>query len=223
MYANWRYPAGAEGTDPSSPRTRAPIPPDRLNATDAIGYAVRFQVKGVRQDPPMFQALVSLLQDKDEPVRSTAAGILAPAYESAGEGRSGAALPKAAGKNGWTRSPPSTLPTPDCDRRSVVGLPTDAEGRRSRRDTRRSAAAAMMYANGKGVQQNYAEAGKWWIKAAEGGDLAAARFAWQNRSTQGVQRNPEVVAQLAKDARRAVPVPRCAAAPAGTPAPARQQ
>ena len=35
-----------------------------------------------------------------------------------------------------------------------------------------------MYANGKGVQQNYAEAGKWWIKAAEGGDLAAARHAW---------------------------------------------
>jgi TPR repeat protein len=32
----------------------------------------------------------------------------------------------------------------------------------------------MMYANGKGVQQNYAEAGKWWIKAAEGGHLLAA-------------------------------------------------
>jgi TPR repeat protein len=36
------------------------------------------------------------------------------------------------------------------------------------------AAVGMMYANGKGVQQNYAEAGKWWIKAAEGGHLLAA-------------------------------------------------
>jgi TPR repeat protein len=35
----------------------------------------------------------------------------------------------------------------------------------------------MMCANGKGVQQNYAEAGKWWIKPAEGGDMAATRFA----------------------------------------------
>ena len=57
-----------------------------MNATDAIGYAVRFQVKGVRQDPPMFQALVWLLQEKDEPVRSTAAGILAPIYEPAAAG-----------------------------------------------------------------------------------------------------------------------------------------
>ena len=38
-------------------------------------------------------------------------------------------------------------------------------------DVKAQAAIAMLYANGKGVQQNYAEAGKWWIKAAEGGDL----------------------------------------------------
>ena len=34
----------------------------------------------------MFRALVALLQDKDEPVRSTAAGILAPVYEFGGDG-----------------------------------------------------------------------------------------------------------------------------------------
>ena len=45
-----------------------------------------------------------------------------------------------------------------------------------------------MYANGKGVQQNYAEAGKWWIKAAEGGDLTAARHAWNlYRNGEGVR------------------------------------
>jgi len=32
----------------------------------------------------------------------------------------------------------------------------------------------MMYANGKGVQQNYVEAGKWWSKAAAGGHVLAA-------------------------------------------------
>ena len=36
------------------------------------------------------------------------------------------------------------------------------------------AALGMMYANGKGTEQNYAEAGKWWSKAAEGGHVLAA-------------------------------------------------
>ena len=92
---------GAAGTNPSSPRIKGADPLDRLNAADAIGYAVRFQVKGVPQDPPLFQALVSLLQDKEEPVRSTAAGVLAPLYES-GRRRpaADAALPMVAGRNG---------------------------------------------------------------------------------------------------------------------------
>jgi TPR repeat protein len=36
------------------------------------------------------------------------------------------------------------------------------------------AAAGIMYATDKGVQQNYAEAAKWWIAAAVGGYLLAA-------------------------------------------------
>jgi hypothetical protein len=85
MYANWRYGTAQKAliqlaTDQSADGQ------DRLNATDAIGYALRFQVKGVRQDPPMFQALVSLLRDKEEAVRSTAAGILAPIYEPSAQG-----------------------------------------------------------------------------------------------------------------------------------------
>src|SRR5260370_235097 len=36
------------------------------------------------------------------------------------------------------------------------------------------AAAGMMYAIGKGVEQNYAEATKWWTAAAEAGHLLAA-------------------------------------------------
>ena len=67
----------------------------------------------------------------------------------------------------------------------------------------------MLYANGKGVQQNYAEAGKWWIKAAEGGDLAAARHAWNlYRNGEGVERNAAIANQWAKVIGEPVQVPR---------------
>ena len=56
----------------------------------------------------------------------------------------------------------------------------------------------MMYANGKGVQQNYAEAGKWWSKAGAAGDLTAARHAWNlYRNGEGVDRNPAAANQMA--------------------------
>ncbi|MGI8989053.1 MAG: HEAT repeat domain-containing protein [Bryobacteraceae bacterium] len=51
---------------------------DRIDAVDGIVQAVRFQVKGVRQDPPLFQALIGLLDDKDEELRVMAANTLAP-------------------------------------------------------------------------------------------------------------------------------------------------
>jgi hypothetical protein len=71
----------------------------------------------------------------------------------------------------------------------------------------------MMYADGKGVQQNYAEAGKWWIKAAEGGDLTAARFAWNlYRNGEGVDRNPTISNQWAKVIGEPVQVPRSSSA-----------
>ena len=63
MYANWRY-AAAQKALIQLATDKTADPSDRLDATDALGYAVRFQVKGVRQDPPMFQALVALLQEK---------------------------------------------------------------------------------------------------------------------------------------------------------------
>ena len=51
----------------------------------------------------------------------------------------------------------------------------------------------MMYANGKGVQQNYAEAGKWWTKAAEGGHLLAANnVAMLYRGGSGVPPNADI-------------------------------
>jgi hypothetical protein len=51
---------------------------DRVGAVDGIVQAVRLQVKGVRQDPELFRALVTLLSDKDEELRVMAANTLAP-------------------------------------------------------------------------------------------------------------------------------------------------
>jgi TPR repeat protein len=54
------------------------------------------------------------------------------------------------------------------------------------------AALGMMYADGKRVQQNYAEAGKWWNKAAEGGHvLAASNLAMLYRGGSGVPGNAD--------------------------------
>jgi TPR repeat protein len=70
----------------------------------------------------------------------------------------------------------------------------------------------MMYANGGGVQQSYAEAGKWWNRAAEGGDLIAARHAWNlYRNGEGVERNAEIANKWAKLIGEPVEAPRPAA------------
>jgi len=43
------------------------------------------------------------------------------------------------------------------------------------------AALGMLYANGKGVEQNYGESRKWFVKAAEGGHPLAAVSAANGR------------------------------------------
>jgi hypothetical protein len=218
MYANWRYQAAQKALIQIA-TDRSADPQDRLNATDAIGYAVRFQVKGVRQDPPMFQALVSLLQEKDEPVRSTAAGILAPVFEPGGEGAQRRRDPDGGGEK-WldeiTKQQighnPATGQPGKIDLASAFQHTLKAA---EQGDAPAQAAVAMMYANGKGVQQNYAEAGKWWIKAAEGGDLTAARHTWNlYRNGEGVERNPAIANQWAKIIGEPVPAPRANTPPA---------
>lgn len=214
MYANWRY-APAQKALIQLAIDKSADSLDRLHATDAIGYAVRLQVKGVRQDPPMFQALVSLLQDKDEPVRSTAAGILAPVYEPVGEGAQRRRNPE----SGWDKwladiaaALPAGPPSGDSAAAFQTTLRTAEQG-----NVAAQSAVAMLYANGKGVQQSYAEAGKWWIKAAEGGDLVAARFAWNlYRNGEGVERNAAIANRWAAAIGEPVQTPRTA--PAAAPA-----
>lgn len=79
MYANWRSEAAQRAlirvaTDPSTDLE------DRVSAADAIAQAVKLQAKGVRQDPAMFRALVSLLpeREKNEPLHAVAYLALAP-------------------------------------------------------------------------------------------------------------------------------------------------
>ena len=95
MNANWRSQAAQQALIQLATNKSADLN-DRLSATDALGYAVRLQVRGVRQDPPMFQALVSLLADKEEPIRASANVILAPVYQPAS-----ATPPLKAPAGGW--------------------------------------------------------------------------------------------------------------------------
>jgi len=194
LYANWRYQTAQDAlirlaTDMSASRA------DRINATDGLGYAVRFQVKGVRQDPPLFHALVALLQEKDEHIRSTASLALAPAYEPAPAGAQRRRSPEG-GWEKWLASLPS-YPVAAAGANLAGTFQTTLKAA-EQGNVPAQAAVAMMYANGKGVQQNYAEAGKWWMKAAAGGDLAAARHAWNlYRNGEGAERNATLANQMA--------------------------
>jgi TPR repeat protein len=161
----------------------------------------------------MFRALVSLLQEKNEPIRSTAAGILAPVYEFGGDGPQRRRAPE----GGWDKwleqisarreEHPANGDLATAFQQALKAAEGGSVGAQS--------AVAMMYANGKGVRQNYAEAGKWWMKATEGGDLDAGRLAWNlYRNGEGVDRDPTLANQMAKLIGEPIQVPRASAAQA---------
>ena len=245
-YANWRYePAQQALIELATNKSADAL--DRLNAADAIGYAVRFQVKGVRQDPEMSRALVSLLQEKDEPIRSTAAGILMPAYQPSGEGSQRRRSPEG-GWDKWVEDitvtdlgaakayevcANKTSSSGDSGAQEPVDLFCRGYAAQQKRDVASAfqftlkaaeqgyvsaqSAVAMMYANGKGVEQNYIEAGNWWNKAAEGGDLVAARHVWNlYRNGEGAERNPQIANRWAPVIGEPISTPR-ANRPAAVP------
>ena len=176
-----------------------PDSPNRVSATDGLAEAVRFQVKGVRQDPLMFKALVTLLDDKDEELRTMAANVLEPIRDRSFRGDLGRPEQKTP-DGGWQQwlagvSAKAAGYSKDYEVCGQSGAPTGADLFCKGHDYLRTepatafkytlqaaeqgyvpaeAALGMMYADGKGVQQNYAEAGKWWIKAADGGHVLAA-------------------------------------------------
>jgi hypothetical protein len=100
MHANWRSDAAQQALIAAA--TDAAIDPAvRVGATDAIVYATRLQLKGVRQDPAMFKALVALLEDKNEELRTIAANTLAPIRDRDFRGDLGRPEQKAP-NGGWT-------------------------------------------------------------------------------------------------------------------------
>lgn len=228
MDANWRSQTAQQALIHLAMNLNADVE-DRISATDALGYAVRLQIRGVRQDPPMFQALVALLSDKTEPVRASANAILATAYQPGS-----ATPPLKAPAGGWQTwlDEVTTKEAGYLKDYEVCGLgksgqgasypgnrgssePEDlfcmggaallgqnlATGQAVKKDppaafqfTLQSAekgyvpaeaALGMMYADGKGVEQNYGESKKWFVKAAEGGHVLAAESAKYGRGGGG--------------------------------------
>jgi hypothetical protein len=81
--ANWRSDAAQKALiDLALSPDKAVDPEDRVAAVDGINSAVRLQIKGARQDPGVFKALVALLTDQDEELRTMAANTLAPIRDS---------------------------------------------------------------------------------------------------------------------------------------------
>ncbi len=190
MLANWRSRAAQKILIDYVKNPQNAV--DRLSAIDALGYAVRFQVKGFRQDPPIFATLIDLLQDKDEEARTMANNILAPIRDKDFRGDAGRPEAKAP-PGGW----PEWLREITAQQRGysadydfcTPGAHTPAldlycGGKGDFAKTKQAAEMGfvpaqamlgMMYANGTGVQQDYTEAGNWWAKAAAGGHALAAQ------------------------------------------------
>ncbi len=59
---------------------------DRINAADGIVQAVKLQIRGARQDADLFQALVALLNDKNEELRTMASNTLEPIRDASFRG-----------------------------------------------------------------------------------------------------------------------------------------
>ncbi|MBI2687798.1 MAG: SEL1-like repeat protein [Acidobacteria bacterium] len=223
--ANWRSAAAQRAlielaVNPS----RAVAYEDRVDAVDGLAYATRFQVKGVRQDPDMFRALVALLDGKQEELRTMAANILAPIRD--GEFRGDIGRPeKKAPEGGWpawldgitAKNASYRRDYATCAAASSEAMKTFCKGE-SLLATRPDRAFAltlqaaeqghvpaqamvgMLYAIGKGTEQNVPEGTKWWIKAAEAGHGLAATNASMAFRGGGARADKETLARLTKQA-----------------------
>ena len=214
-YANWRYQPAQQAliqraTDKSLDMDA------RLDAADALGQAVKLQAAGVPQDPPMFRALVSLLseREKNEPLHAAAYIALAPVRPYIIGGSGGGQFPPDGGWEKWLdkitveqqgdriyynvcRTGGSGGGTGGqsvdlfCDGEDLVSK----NPAKAFQSTLQAAQAGyvpaqevvgMMYAVGKGVQQDYHEAAKWFLTAAEAGNpRAAANYMAAGRSLRG--------------------------------------
>jgi hypothetical protein len=87
VQANWRSAAAQEALiSLALGKQKAVDEHDRIDATDGIVYAAKLQLRGVRQDPELFRALVTLLKDPDQELQTMAANALAPVRDSSFRG-----------------------------------------------------------------------------------------------------------------------------------------
>lgn len=223
-YANWRYQPAQEALIQQATDRNAAIEA-RESAADAIAQAIKLQAAGVRQDPPMFKALVSLLSErgKNASLHDIAFLALAPIYSYTVGGADEGQTPPAGGWQKWlddiTTEQAGEMKYYDvCAQSGVAGqVKLFCEGGASLRknpslafqNTLVAARAGyvpaqevvgMMYATGKGVQQDYLEAGKWFLSAAENGEYrAAVHYAGDVRDGESpLRRNTELSARWAK-------------------------
>jgi hypothetical protein len=225
-YANWRSAAAQQvlierATDRSLDLNA------RLDAADGLAQAVKLQATGVQQDPPMFRALVSLTSEKDEPLRAEALLALAPIRRYLVGGADEGQFPPEEGWEKWlekitaqqagdliyynvcgpagrnhTGAEPVDL---FCAGGALVNHNPAQAFQSTLQAAQRGYVPAeevvgMMYAIGKGVQQDYHEAGKWFLTAAEAGNTRAAiNYDGSLRSGMGnLRRDPELTARWAK-------------------------
>jgi TPR repeat protein len=225
-YANWRSQAAQRILIQRA--TDAGLPSDaRLDAADALAQAVQLQAAGVQQDPPMFQALVTLLNDKFEPLRAVAFLALAPIREFIVGGSEDGQFPPPGGWQNWlykiTAQQAGDLTyyrvcepaAKSADRADSVRLFCDGRGLAAKNPAQAfqltveaaragyvpaQEVAGMMYAIGKGVQQDYREAAKWFLTAAEAGNSrAAANYVGALRSgAANLRTDPDLSARWSK-------------------------
>ncbi|HVW86223.1 MAG TPA: HEAT repeat domain-containing protein, partial [Bryobacteraceae bacterium] len=222
LNANWRSAASRKAlvefaVDPARQAE------DREHAVDAIAYAIRLQIHGMRQDPEYFKALVTLLTDQNEELRTMAANLLATVRDPEFRGDLGRPEQKepAGGWQHWLAAVTSKANDYHNDYNVCAGGEAGSEAVKlyceggSSKDpvtmfnntlkaaemgyTPAEAMVGMLYAIGKGVDQNYPEAAKWWLKAAEGGHvLAAQSLSMVYRGGAGVKSDPALSAKWGK-------------------------
>jgi TPR repeat protein len=224
-YANWRSAAAQQilierATDQSLDLDA------RLDAADGIAQAVKLQATGVQQDPPMFRALVSLTTEKNEPLQAVAMLALAPIRRYIVGGADEGQFPPEEGWEKWLEKITAqqagdltyySVCDPGSSHTGAGPVDLFCAGAAFRNNNPARAVQAtlqaaergyvpaeevvgMMYAIGKGVQQDYHEAGKWFLTAAEAGNTRAAiNYVGSLRSGMGnLRRDPELTARWAK-------------------------
>jgi TPR repeat protein len=225
-YANWRSAAAQQALIQRAADQSLDLDA-RLDAADGLAQAVKLQAAGVQQDPPMFRALVSLTSDKNEPLQAVALLALGPIRRYIIGGADEGQFPPEEGWEKWLQKI-TAQQAGDLTYYSVCGLaassgtgaePVDlfcaggalvnnnpAEAFQSTLQAAQRGyvpaeeVVGMMYAIGKGVQQDYHEAGKWFLTAAEDGNTrAATNYVGSLRSGMGnLRRDPELTARWAK-------------------------